>query len=99
VIETYRWAVILDRFTGLTPADLARLTDWQIEHLYLYPREPDGKLKPPEVRPKRKMDVEAHVRAFLAVAQATNATQPGAFPDEAIAATIEEIRRHHGERG
>jgi hypothetical protein len=90
--------VLLDHFAGLTPADLAELTDWQIETLYFYPRDAEGKLRLPEVLTKdarRGPDVEAHIRAYLAVAHATNTAQPGAFPEEAIAAAVKEIRAYH----
>ena len=59
-LETYKWAKILDHFTGLRPRDLAEMTDWQIDRLYLYPRDKDGQAEralrswPPEERAGRR---------------------------------------------
>jgi hypothetical protein len=90
--------MILDHFHGLRPRDLAEMTDWQIDRLYCYPRDSEGKLKEPVLKgqKKKELDVEGHVAAYMAVVDTTNQTRPGTFSEEVIAATIEEIRRHHG---
>jgi hypothetical protein len=73
------------------------MTDWQIERLYLYPRDSSGKLKEPVGRRKgqKELSVEAEIATYLAVAASANQARPGAFPDDVIAATVQEIRRHH----
>lgn len=101
-METYKWAMILDRFSGLRPCDLAEMTDFQIERLYLHPRDKEGKLREPVLSGRKggpEMDVEAHVQTYLGFVSSINATAPGAFSDEVIAATVKEIRRHHAGAG
>ena len=51
---TYKWAHLVARFRVM-PAELAALTDAQIDELLCHPRDRDGALKEPDVpRPKRK---------------------------------------------
>ena len=98
--ESYRWAIILDRHPGVTPADLAAMTDWQIDRLYGWPRDKQGKLmepaESPAARKKQKpLSVEQHVAAYLQVVRVTNEARPGTFPDDLVKAKVEEIRRSH----
>ena len=45
-VATHKWAVLIDRF-NCGPADIADLTDAQIDELFFYPRNRDGALVPP----------------------------------------------------
>lgn len=46
----YRWAVLIAKFR-CTPADIAGLTDAQIDELYFHARDKDGALIEPEPPP------------------------------------------------
>jgi predicted transcriptional regulator len=94
-----KWAAILDHFTGLTPADFAGLTDFQIDQLYLHARDKDGAIKTPSKLPDTPaLTEEQHVTRYRLIANAANRENPGAFSEETIAAKVAEIRAYHARK-
>lgn len=68
--DTFRYAAVLDRF-HLSPGELARLTDYQINRLLFHPRTKDGGLvepkgadrPPPEVTDETRLQGIAQLEA------------------------------------
>ncbi len=58
----FRFAALMDKFHTLPPA-LAPLTDWQIAHLALHPRDQDGALVPPPA-PKKAPTLAGRLAAI-----------------------------------
>ncbi len=93
-----RDAELIESF-GLTPAQIGELTERQISEYYFHPREKDTRqIKHPEAQ-SGPQTCEQHVAAYLAVAAATNARNPGTFPPEAVAAKVEQIKAHWAKKG
>jgi hypothetical protein len=73
---TYKWAALVAKFRVM-PAQLAGLTDAQIDELLGHPRDKDGALKEPEgLRPK-KSPTRAAKLAEIGVLEAEGLITPG----------------------
>jgi hypothetical protein len=93
--EAATWALVLDHFKGLTPADLAAMTPYQLHELYLHARDDEGRVvlpRPARRREQKPRGEEQHVRDYLRVAKHQK------FPAEVIEAQVARIRELHKRR-